>query len=92
MPRTNSANAPVTWKNMRLAGVVVSIARWCKDQCQFVFCMTAISWAWSVAEIADRLIEESTEQQFLFCLTEGFAAFARGVTPARVAPHLTSLS
>jgi hypothetical protein len=53
MPRTNSANAPVTWKNMRLAGVVVSIARWCKDQCQFVFCMTAISWAWSVAEIAD---------------------------------------
>ena len=38
---------------MRLAGVVVSIARWCKDQCQFVFCMTAISWAWSVAEIAD---------------------------------------
>jgi len=29
IPRSNSANAPVTWKNMRPAGVVVSIACWC---------------------------------------------------------------
>jgi hypothetical protein len=33
------------------------------SRADFVFCMTAISWGWSVAETADRLMEESTKAQ-----------------------------
>ena len=33
------------------------------SRADFVFCMTAITWGWSIDETADRLIEESTKAQ-----------------------------
>ena len=33
------------------------------SRADFVFCMTAITWGWSVDETADRLMEESTKAQ-----------------------------
>ena len=33
------------------------------SRADFVFCMTAITWGWNVAETADRLMEESAKAQ-----------------------------